>query len=256
MKNFKLFLLPLFLLVASMTFVSCNNDTSESTLVGYEYATAWKDASGNYVFYTDNNNVIRLNAMSSKQVNDAFKGKVERAFLYYQYNTSEVVQSNNVVTVNNAVAVQGTQRISVDALETTASATEKNLLVADSAFAVSSVDILYAYKGYLNIGVVSQYSVVNSKGVYPTLTAVVDESDVSENAITVHLYCNRHSPKNAQVGGSVGVTHSFRINNLDTHIPGNEDVTLTLKVEGYDNKMLTKQCKIARKQFAPYDFIN
>lgn len=256
MKNFKFLLLPLFLLAASMTFVSCNNDsTGDSTNIGRELCTARKNIDGNYVFYSDNNTEIHLTAASSKQVADLYKNGLERIYLYYQYNASDVSQSAEAIVVKNAVAVQGTQKVTVDEFMTTAIATEKKQLESDSLFNINSIDLLYAYKGYLNVGGYGQYSVVDGKGILPSLSAVVDESDISENAITVHLYYNRHSPSKAIVGGTIGLTQSFRINSWSRLIPGSDDVTLTLKVEGADNK-LTKQCKIARKQFTTYNYIN
>lgn len=228
---------------------SCNdNDENGVAIISTNLCTAEVDLTNHYRFYTDDDIVVEMDNESNSVLFNTFGSKAERVSLIYQYRDVDATVVNGVRHVSNAQVLNGTQLIDIENITTKASAEAKNQLATDSIFEVSTIESFYAHKGYLNCIIKAPYAALNNKAVYPGITLFADQSDIKENEMTLHLYYNCHAPKNALTGYLSSFAKSYPLSMFANRIPGTDDITLKLIVEGQSNPK-TKTFKMTRSDF-------
>lgn len=218
--------------------ISCGTNDSESTFLRSVCCNVEVGSNGALTFLSDNDETIFLCSESESMVRDQLGTKMERMYLFIRYTESDVIVDNGKTTIKNAVALDGTQKIFVNSPMTTTMAEEKNWLAKDSLFNIQSINEAYVSNGYMTIFVTAPYSVVNKYSIYPGINMVIDNDDIKENAMTVHLLYNCHTPKTATAYNDVFIT-SFPINRYKSVVPGTDDINVTVTVEGQDKETKT-----------------
>lgn len=250
----KKLLLPLLAMaMTSVLSVSCDTtDSSERVILSSEFCTVRNDAgSSKFVFYSDNDVIVNLNYDSDALVRKAFGSDFKRIALIYQYYETDIENVGGQKTISNAVVIDGTMTIDVKNFMTTTDATAQNQLAKDSLFAINTVQAAYVHKGYLTLSVNAPFSIVDSKAIQPDMHVVIDKEDISQDAITMHLLYNRHSKKQGSYNNGLFAT-SYPVAALKSMVPGKDDITITLKVEGQDAPT-TKTWTMKRDDFnLPY----
>lgn len=238
-----------FMALSTFMTTSCNDSSESGTvIVGSNLCTAEVDLTNRYIFYTDDDIVVEMDNESNSVLFNTFGAKAERVSLIFQYRAEDATVVNGVRHVNNAQVLNGTQLIDVENIVTKASAEAKNQLATDSIFEISKIESFYAHKGYLNCIIKAPYAVVSNKAIYPGITLVADQSDIKENEMTLHLYYNCHAPKNAIAGYTTSFAKSYPLSMFTNRIPGTDDITLNLVVEG-QSATRTATFKMTRSDF-------
>lgn len=218
--------------------ISCGTNDSEAAYLKSVCCNVEVGSNGTLTFLSDNGETIYLSPESDIIVRDQLGTKMERIHLLIKYNESDMTVVNGKTTIKNAVALDGTQKIIVNTPMTSSVAEEKNWLAKDSLFNIRSINEAYVSNGYLTIIVNAPYSIVNNYSVYPGVNVVIDREEMTENAMTVHLLYNCHSPKTATTYNDNFIT-SFPINIYKTIVPGSDDINVTVTVEGQDKDTKT-----------------
>jgi hypothetical protein len=162
--------------------------------------------------------------------------------LYFSYKPSQVSQDEKTIT--GAELFDG--RYFDEYLPLSKQQADDALITAtDSIFQIRELNDVWAYRGYLNTVVNAPYSSVNGVNVKPTVNLVYDPSSISENAITFDIYFNRHTDQNAASNGPVYFYTSHLLNFIDEIVPGNGDVTITIKT----SNGISKDIKVSRQNF-------
>lgn len=221
------------MVLSAFVTTSCNdNNEGGSVVVSTNLCTAEVDLTNHYRFYTDDDIVVEIDNQSNSVLFNTFGSKAERVSLIYQFKGEDATVVDGVRHISNAQVLNGTQLIDVDYIATKASAEAKNQLAADSLFEISKIESFYAHKGYLNCIINAPYATSGTKAIYPGIILTADQSDIKENEMTVHLYYNCHAPKSAVPGYTSIFAKSYPLSMFANRIPGTEDITLNLVVEG------------------------
>lgn len=231
-KISKVAVIAMMALSAFVTSSCLKNGENVNTIVANNFCTVGPGTSSRYTFYMDDDIVVRLDSVSENRIYRTFGSKASRISLIYQYNTQDATIVDGVRHVYNAEVLNGTQLVKVDDIMTTEIAKSKNQLAADSVFEIRTLQAFYAHKGYITCAVEGPYFSNGTKAAYPDINLIVDEKDIKENEMTIHLYYNCHANKKASGYYVSTFAKSFPITSYSKLVPGNSDITLKLVLEG------------------------
>lgn len=230
---------------AAIALTSCldDSDDSEGTYSAYGYYTITGNTVSGYTLYSDMGGKVipTMTSVADVTNNEGF-GTHTRAMLYFSYKPNQI--SSDQKTITGAELYDGRYFDELSPLSL-GQANNVNLTSSDSIFQVTELMNVWAYRGYINTVVNASYSSVNGVNIKPTVNLVYDPASISENAITFEIYFNRHSSQNAATNGPTYFYTSHYLDNIDELVPGNGNVTVTVK---YSNGM-TKQLSVSRMDF-------
>lgn len=205
-------------------------------------------ANPNYTLYSNDGFVIRLSPSSvTNATSGAGFGNNKRGYFDISFEEKDVksvtgTDGKEEHHITNA-QLMGGSFVTILSPMSHASATDRNIAVADSMFAVTKCNDLWYHRGYLNMIVTAPYTVKDSKGIYPTMNMMYDEQDISENSIKLTLLYNRHSAKGNDVSSMEGnFVTAYTMNTIKELVPGNDSITVTVEAEGIE----AKKIKMAR----------
>ena len=241
----KLFKTLLFSALAVCTLTSCleSDDDSENTYTAYGFYTITGSLTSGYILYSDTGGKVIPSISSVNELTEAQGfGFHTRAMFYFKYKESQI--SADGMSITDAELYDG--RYLDELYPMSLQKADANLVTAeDSIFQVTEFMDTWAYRGYLNTVVNGPYSSVNGVSLKPTINLVYDPASITENAITFDMYYNRHSSKTAPSNGPVYFYNSYYLNDLDGLIPGNGNVTITIKC----NDGTVKDISVSRENF-------
>ena len=242
MKYFYSILISAF---AAIALTSClgDSDETENTYTAYGYYTITGDFTTGYTLYSDLGGKIIPTTSSVADITDSKGfGNHTRALLYFQYKPSQVSQDQTTITGAELYDGRYFDELNPLSLE---QANNAQITATDSIFQITELMDAWAYRGYLNTVIGATYSTVNGVNVKPTINLVYDPASITENAITFDIYFNRHSPQTAPSNSPVYFYTSHFLNSIDELVPGNDDVTITVKASNGQSK----QIKVSRQNF-------
>lgn len=244
MKKINFLLAAMLMAVATMTTSCLDADTSDNTLSTTAYATI-TGTNPNYVLYCDGGLIVKPTTSSVSSVTGAAGfGTNKRVFLSINYKESNLSQdtSTGISTITDGELTSGTYIPTIEIL-TKAQADAQNITAEDSTFAITSLGNAWAYDGYLTTYTTSYYAAgSDGTALYPSTNIVFGPEDVSENAITLHMYYNRHVSSKSEVMGSSTFLNSFDLSSLVDVIPGTGDITITLSYNNGETNTKTLIC--------------
>lgn len=225
-------------LCVALAMTSCLSDDDNNTQMLRGHFTI-EGAYPTYTLYHRSGYIVRLNPTSVTEVLGA-KGfdNHHRGYFDIYYTQGDIVEDpvTRQITINNARLGSGSYVNTYEPL-TFAEAEESKLSVADSVFAISQFNDIWAHRGYLNIAITAPYSIANSYGVYPTMNVAFDSEAITDDALTLTLLYNRHTAKDVQTGTESFVA-AYPISNLLPLVPGNDSVRVTINAEGVSPKTI------------------
>lgn len=246
-KTFKLF----FLIVLALAFTACNTDNDTQISIQSDYFTVTR-VNNRFVLYADAGHIVKFTSEADQSVAEAFPNGVERLSLTYSCDLLKLTKEGDVEVVNDAEPIEAT-KVPVLSVMDVEDAKAAKVTEKDSIFNIVSIQSMWATRGYLTITLNGSYSVVGSKNILPTMNLVLDETEISEDNIKFHLYYNRHSSKDVSSGGVYQFITSYPLTPFKYMIPGNNDVIITVAVEGPDGKtQVSKPYKVSRKNLSFY----
>lgn len=233
-------------LIASLGLTSCIDDgDSRNYLAGH---VTIEGTYPNYTLYHRQGYIIKLTPSSVSELTGGKGfGTNKRGFFNVsfrdedvKYNYIEGTEKLRDITIENAELISGSyvSTLNIMAHET---AESKNLLAADSIFAINRYEDFWIDHGYLNIVVEAPYSIIDGGYVYPTMNVIYKEEDIKENAITLTMLYNRHTSKDAKKSIGSFIT-AYPIKNLISAVPGNDSITVTVRTDGAD-RQVTKMAR-------------
>lgn len=227
------------------TLASCNDSDNDSMLFTGHFVI--EGSYPNYTLYHPGNYVFHLSPSSVQQVTGGKGfGEHKRCFFQLQFKQSDITYSDPVnktgeVTVNNAEIIQGSYVSEENPMHYT-TAVDRNLTATDSIFPVEKFTDYWYHRGFLNLAVEAKYSIVNSQGVYPSMTLTYNEEDITENSIVLKLLYNRHTSKDASNATGNFIT-AYPLDNIIYQVPGNDSIRVVVESMGGT----TDEFKIGRR---------
>lgn len=241
----------LFFSLLTSVFTSClgehNEEDNEYLYQGYY--TVGGDAS-QIILYQDGGGKVYLDMTSVPKPAEFVKQ--ERFYLQFKYRLGDVSEDGN--SIRGAVLF-GYKVIDIGSVLGSTEAAEKNITAADSLFAVNSFDGVWAYRGYLTTVVNARASYKGGETIYPSCNLVFDADAVQSNRIRFNLCYNRHSAKEYNSSGQMIDTNgvgpyqlpcSYRLDQLDGLVPGNDSIEVTIEAKDLADKSLVKTFRLGR----------
>jgi hypothetical protein len=224
-------------------FTSClsdsdDDDDNKQLFVSYYTITGTYP---NYKLIADNNMIVYPTAESVNKLTDnkGF-GDHKRAELYAYYTKKDMMTTENGVTViRNAELYDGAYLIEQKAV-TLAEATEAGILEEDSIFHTKNNNGWLA-NGYINSVFTAEYYIVDGKDIKPDVNLCA--TSTGDNAVTLTMLYNRHSPKVNVSPYNGTFAYSFDITNIE--VPGNDSITVTFETKG----ATPNKIKVSRQDF-------
>lgn len=226
-------------LVGALGLTSCDNETNDTQMIT-GYCTV-EGSNPNYTFLMDGGGTVEPTPSSITEITGGKGMPTQRALVYIEYEKSdfiEVAGSNDWIIKNGEM--KGGAGIEIGTLLSKSQAEQKNLLAADSIFKINKLNNCWAWNGYLNVSINGYYSYQNSRTVRPSFEVMVAET--AENLMKLKVLYNRHSSKDAAIGGDVDLIKSYNIRQWLMGVPGKDSVTIEINVEDG----MTKKLKTSR----------
>lgn len=255
MNKIKSSLLMLSALMGSLFLSSCEMGDGTNKFSDTGIFTVENDGSG-YTLYRDYGGVIRPAANS---VSDLTSGKGlkngERVYLLYSYTDDNIKTLTGKGTyIDNVELLQG-QSIPVQDILFREKAEADKLLEKDSVFSfLNNVTSLQfgIYRGYLTASYTGRYSVVSSKGVYPSLYLIYDPAQNERpNTLKLTAVYNRHTAADVQATSQAFIT-SYPLSSFSNIIQGLDSIEVTVDGLGF-SKPLT--AKMGREDLNPGNYL-
>ena len=198
----------------------------------------------NYTLYHRQGYIIKLTPASVSELTGGKGfGSNKRGFFNVAYRDEDVkynfidgTETLRDITIENAELISGSYVTTLNIMPHEL-AENKNLLVADSIFAVNRYEDLWIDHGYLNIVVEAPYSIIDGGYVYPTMNVIYKQEDIKENEITLTMLYNRHTSKETQKSIGSFIT-AYPVKELIYEVPGNDSITVTVRTDGADKQVL------------------
>lgn len=223
-------------------FTSClsdsDDDDDKQLFVSYYTITGTYP---NYKLIGDNKMIVYPTVESVNKLTDnkGF-GDHKRAQLYAYYTQKDMTTENGATVIRNAELNDGVYLVEQKAV-TLAEATEAGILKEDSIFYIKSNNGWLA-NGYISSIFTAEYSIVDGKAIEPD--ANLCATSTGDNAVTLTMLYNRHSPK-VNVSSYDGTfAYSFDITSLE--VPGNDSITVTFETKG----ATPSKIKVSRQDFS------
>ena len=225
-------------------FASCLSDSDDDDKDNKLLFSAYYTITGtypNYKLIADNDMIVYPTIASVNKLTDSKGfGEHKRIQLYAYYTPSDTTTENGVTVIRNAELNDGAYLVEQKAV-TLAEATEAGILKEDSIFNTKSNNGWLA-NGYVTSLFTAEFSIANGKAVEPD--ANLCATNIGDNAVTLTMLYNRHTPKAPISPYDDGVfAYSFDITGLE--IPGNDSITVTFETKGADPSKI----KVSRQDF-------
>lgn len=231
----------------ALSLASCVEETERtSTLTGI--FTISGNAMNGYTLYADGAGIVYPTTQSIVNITGStsgFREGAKRGTFSIIYSENNVKKQSDGTYVIDGGRLAGGGYINVYNIMTLQQAEEKNLTAPDSTFEVTKVDVMWAYRGFLNASITAKYSVVNNNRIYPSFNVTYQPDSLAENELHLKLYYNRHTSKKDILSYSETFTESFDLSPLADIVPGSDSVKITLDVEGCQSPTL----KVSRTDF-------
>jgi len=228
----KHYLIGLLLMAAAFTSCLSSGDGDNTYTMSGFFTIAGSNTAG-YTLYQDNSGVVIPTATS---VSDLTSGKgfgdYKRALFQLQFKSSMITDNDNKI---NGATLLACQYIPVRQILTAEAARQAGVTAADSTFAFNSVKGIWVANGYLSTYLNGYYSKIDNVSLLPATSLVIDSASVANNALTLDLYYNRHSSKDAIAAGSVDTYTSFPLGDLDESIPGSDSLAICVRYSKTDS---------------------
>lgn len=232
----------LFLLLMSAVFslTSCNAEGDNS---GTGYASHFCNVviseTGKYTLYADAGHILLPNEKSQSSLKETFGVNAERLLVSYNYDMKSVELGTDSVTYVKDVTLLTGQLIPVGKILSREAAEAQKVSVADSIFAMNSIQNMHLKNGYLTLSVLAPVTVVNGTGIFPTMTMVLDEEEQPEitsstATLKLRLCYNRHSAKPADNSNVSQFYASFPVRGLIDRFEKCKLVKVIVRVEGQE----------------------
>lgn len=233
------------MVAATSLMTSClNGEDDQHTSMGYYTVTG--DNTKGYTLYQDGGGYIVPTASS---VADLTKGKgfekIERVLLSFTFQEKNVSEDKNSIIGAELYSGESIPVIEPISLTT---ATEKSVVSADSLFAVKGLTGLWAYRGFLTISHSAHYSLNEKKDayLYPTVNLVYCDTLPIPNELNLTLCHNERRPKSGSSASEGVFTNSYRLDSIESLIPGKDSVKLNISMMGVEKPY---SIKVAREDF-------
>ena len=191
-----------------------------------------------YTLYCDNGGRIEPTIESVMSMTKSEKGldAYERLYVEFLYHDTDVTTENDIQVVHNADMQYALVLPTGIAYPPSATVEIEKITDKDSICNITTIKDLWAYGGYINVGVYGPYYKER-----PTMSLYCDS--VNTDFAHLRLCYNRHDSKNSL--GSDTYYSSFRLQFLQPSIPGNDTVNVVLSADGVADKKI----RIARRDF-------
>ncbi|MCF0179789.1 MAG: hypothetical protein HUJ97_06035 [Bacteroidales bacterium] len=216
-------------------FSSCLGDgTPTSQAAGY---FTIQTNSNQVVLYMDGGGTFYPTSSSISEVTDGKGfGDATRCWMYLSYPDDLVTYDANKMPIVQQATINTGELIPVANALTKEEAEAKNLLVSDSINAMSSLNAVWAYQGYLTSVFNSKYVISGSYGVRPALNLVLEPNENHPGEFFATLLLNQHikSESDKVSSDDYKFNQSFDITKFgyDFQKSGLDSVTILLKCEG------------------------
>ena len=237
--------LAAFMVATSSLLTACLNvDDDKHTSMGYYTVTG--DYTKGYILYQDGGGYIVPTASSVASLTNG-KGfeDIERVLLSFTFQDKDLSEDKNSILGAELFSGESIPVIEPISLTT---ATEKGVVSADSLFAVKGLTGLWAYRGFLTIGHAAHYAWNEKKNgyLYPTFNLVYCDTLQIPNELNLTLCHNERRPKTGSTAGENTFTNSYRLDSIESLIPGKDSVKLNISMMGIDKPYTIK---VAREDF-------
>lgn len=236
------FLLAAALMATTVLTTSCLGDddaTDNNDYTLYGYCTI-AGTNPNYKFYFDGGGLVIPSTTSiTTATSGTGFGNNTRAYFYMTYKGKNyTTNSDGEVQVTEAEIQTGTI-LPVRNIRTQSEAFADSITANDSIYTITSLDNVWAYRGYLTTLVTGPYATNTSGALYPRVNLVYNPEDVSENAIKFHLYYNaRNTTGTSMSSYTYSFATSYPLYYLANIVPGSGDITMTFDTDGGESKSI------------------
>lgn len=257
MKKTYTSILSLASLMGGVLLTSCLGDGTNKTHSEALF-TVVKEGSA-VSLYADYGGLVRpsIKSVSDLTNNEGLKDG-DRVYMLYQYTDDNIKdEPGKGKYIIDAELLQG-RLIPKYNVMMQSEAEAKHILDKDSLFTMTGDDssvYFGAYRGYLTTRFNGYFSVVNNKGIYPSINMVYDPAENERpNELKLKLCYNRHTANDVQRASEVFFA-TYPLSAFSSLISGQDSITITIEGLGLTK---ARTLKIGREDLRPgnYRFFN
>lgn len=228
--------------VTALAMTSCMDDDEPQKTHAMAYFTV-ENTGATPILHMDGGGTVIPSQQSVTSIGGVNKFKdLERAMFHFTYTKEQV--SADGKTVTGADIVQG-KSLEVLKMMDKEKAESENITAADSLHNIKSLTHVWAYRGYLNVLFIGQVMGDEKNYFYPRMNMVYDPIE-NDNELNLHFYFNKRSKKTDRNLGEYEFCESFRLNEMNSLIPGTDSVKIAITFDGITKPF---EMKVSRKDF-------